>query len=245
MIFYACTSLIVAQKTTLVRPQQVTGVPAERYFKEIDVETDQYFLFVVITSAFLLSPGPSVMLSISNGVRYGVKSASIGVLGNVAAFQVLILLSAVGLGAILTASSEIFTFLKYIGALYLFYLGVKIWRAPALSHSIESSEYKSVLNNRSIFKHAFLVTSTNPKALLYVSALLPQFINTQQLLFPQILILGVTSAVIQCSIFMSYVVVGHKSRYWFESPVRLKVFNKISGVTFMGFGAALGLSENK
>ena len=206
---------------------------------------DQYFLFVVITSAFLLSPGPSVMLSITNGVRYGVKSASIGVLGNVVAFQVLILLSAVGLGAILTASSEIFTFLKYIGALYLIYLGVKIWRAPAVRLAIDSSEYKPVLKDSSIFKHAFLVTSTNPKALLYVSALLPQFINTQQSLFTQILILGITSAVIQYLIFMSYVVVGHKSRCWFESPVRLKLFNKISGVTFMGFGAALGLSENK
>ena len=209
------------------------------------METDQYLLFVVITSTFLLSPGPSVLLSISNGVRYGVKRASIGVLGNVLAFQGLILLSAIGLGAILTASSEIFTFLKYIGALYLIYLGVKIWRAPALRLAIESSEYKLELKNSGIFKHAFLVTSTNPKALLYVSALLPQFIHTQQLLYPQILLLGVTSAVIQYLIFMSYVVIGHKSRYWFESPVRLKIFNKISGITFMGFGAALGLSENK
>lgn len=215
------------------------------YFKEIDVKIDQYLLFVAITSTFLLSPGPSVMLSISNGVRYGIKSASIGVLGNVAAFQVLILLSAVGLGAILTASSEIFTFLKYIGALYLIYLGAKIWRAPTLRLNIEPLEYKPALKSGGIFKHAFLVTSTNPKALLYVSALLPQFINAQQLPFQQILILGITSAVIQYLIFMSYVVVGHKSRCWFESPVRLKVFNKISGITFMGFGAALGLSENR
>lgn len=211
------------------------------------MDVHQYLVFVIITSTFLLSPGPSVLLSINNGVRYGVQSASIGVLGNVVAFQILIALSAVGLGAVLTASSELFTVLKIIGALYLIYLGVKVWRGADFRLSVESSgELRSVTNSRlDIFKHAFLVTSSNPKALVYVSALLPQFIDTQQVLMPQILILGLTSAVIQFLIFMSYVVIGHKSRYWFENPIRLKAFNKLSGMTFIGFGAALGLSENK
>ena len=206
---------------------------------------NQYLMFVVITSTFLMSPGPSVLLSISNGVRFGIRNSAIGVMGNVIAFQILMLLSAAGLGVVLTASSEIFNILKIAGAAYLIYLGVKIWRSPTVKRSAQFVENRDDSGPFNIFKHAFITTSSNPKALIYVSALLPQFINVQQSLLPQLVLLCSTSALIQFLIFMSYVAVGHKSSRWFENTKKLKLFNRMSGLTFIGFGVALGFSKNK
>lgn len=206
---------------------------------------DQYLLFITITSVFLLSPGPSVMLSINNGVKYGARSASIAVCGNVVAFQILIVLSALGLGAALAASSELFNFLKILGALYLVYLGVKIWFSAARAITSNCSLNSEQPRPFSLFMQAFLVTSSNPKALVYVSALLPQFINIEQALAPQVIALALTSAVVQFIIFMLYAVLASKTRFWFENLKQQQVFNKLSGLTFVGFGIALGLSANR
>ncbi|MEJ2418264.1 MAG: LysE family translocator [Exilibacterium sp.] len=206
---------------------------------------EKYFIFIVITTTFLLSPGPSVLLSITNGVQYGVENAAIGVLGNVVAFQILVALSAVGLGALLTASTTFFMAMKMLGALYMIYLGVKIWFSPILIIPVMAAVNTHILKKINIFKHAFITTCSNPKALVYVSALLPQFIEKQQAFVPQVLIFGVTSAVIQFIIFMSYAVIGHKSKSWLESRNKLKLFNRVSGLTFVGFGVALGLSNYK
>ena len=205
---------------------------------------DQYLLFVVITGVFILSPGPSVMLSINNGIRYGAKRSSFAVLGNVSAFQILIIFSALGLGAALTASAEIFNALKIAGAIYLIYLGVKIWSAPTISHNSSKLINDHDSTPHKLFKRAFLVTASNPKALIYVSALLPQFIDTKQALLFQIILLAVTSAVVQFTIFMFYVLLASQARNWIESPNTRKVFNRFSGITFIGFGLVLGLSEN-
>ena len=206
---------------------------------------DQYLLFVAITSVFLLSPGPSVMFSINNGVRHGIKKSSIAVLGNIFAFQLFTVLSTLGLGAVLTASNEIFNILKYSGAAYLIYLGLKIWRAPVVLQQQAISAKEQNSDALTLFRRGFLVTSSNPKLLVYISALLPQFIDTQQALIPQMVLLGITSALVMCTVFMSYAIIGTKSRCWFESPKKLKLFNRFSGVTFISFGTALGFSENK
>lgn len=173
---------------------------------------EQYFVFVGITFVFLLSPGPSILLTINNGAKYGVKPALIGALGNVLAFQVLIILSALGLGAALIASGEFFYILKILGAIYLMYLGVKIWFAPIPKLLNEKSPSEKIATHFTLFKKAFFVTSSNPKALVYVSALLPQFINIHQPLQLQIVILALTSAVVQFVIFLFYVVLASRSK---------------------------------
>lgn len=205
----------------------------------------QYLMFVVVTGTFLLSPGPSVLLSISNGVRFGARRAAVGMLGNVLAFQMLMLMSAAGLGVALTASVEVFGVLKLAGAAYLIYLGVRIWRSPRRRFTGQLGEGVPSSGLAGIFKQAFLTTSSNPKALIYVSALLPHFIDTQRTLLPQLALLGLTAAVIQFVVFMSYAVLGHHSGRWFESETRLRLFNRVSGLTFIGFGLALGLSKNR
>lgn len=206
---------------------------------------DQYLAFVAITSVFLLSPGPSVMLSINNGVKFGVQLSSIAVLGNVSAFQLLIALSALGLGAVLTTSAEVFNFLKLLGAVYLVYLGLKIWFSPVITSQNGAANNDGDSAPSKLFKQAFLVTSSNPKALVYVTALLPQFIDTGESLLPQITTLAITSAVVQFVIFMAYVLLASKARHWLQHATKRKILNRVSGITFMGFGVALGLSDSE
>ncbi len=204
-----------------------------------------YLAFIAISTMLFLSPGPSVLLTINNGAKYGSKLASVGVIGNVIAFQFLMILSATGLGAVLAASSEFFIILKTIGAVYLIYLGFKLWFA-SVPQSIkgQSSEQKQT-NSLSLFKEAFFVTISNPKALVFVSALLPQFINTYEALLPQIMLLFLTTAVIHFIIYQSYAVLSSRAKTLLESPKRRGIFNKLSGIIFVSFGVALGFSKNK
>lgn len=206
---------------------------------------DQYLIFITITSIFLLSPGPSVFLSIHNGIKYGARRSSFAVLGNIAAFQLLILLSSLGLGAALAASGELFNLLKIAGAVYLIYLGLKVWFLPTSASRNSAHQNHKLSNPHFLFRQAFITSASNPKALVYVSALLPQFVNTEEALLPQIFIIAFTSAVVQFVIFMSYVLLSSKAGIWLENPKKRKLFNRLSGISFIGFGLALAMSESK
>jgi len=205
---------------------------------------EEYMTFVIITFLFVLSPGPAVLHAINNGVKYGNKASSWGVLGNVVALMLLILISSVGLGALLVASDIFFYSFKLIGAFYLFYLGLKLWLS--VPNTTDNKTIKTNMkSSRSLFKEAFFVTASNPKALAYVTALLPQFLHTDREITQQIIILGLMIAVIQFGVLMSYVWFSNKTKPWLERERIRNIFNKISGVTFMGFGIALGVSGNK
>lgn len=203
---------------------------------------EQYLIFLSITGLFMASPGPAILLCINNGVQHGVRLSAIGVLGNVLALQILIILSAIGIGSILATSLEIFNLVKILGAIYLCYLGIKIWFS-----SINTFAQNEAIQKRRtpafVFRHAFLVTASNPKALIYVTALLPQFLDINQPLLVQLLSLNAGIAVLQFIIFMTYVILSSRARLWMNNEMSRKLFNRISGVTFIGFGIALGLSE--
>ncbi len=209
------------------------------------MSVELYLSFVAIIIVLLLSPGPSVILSINNGVKYGSKIASVGVMGNVIAFQLLMVLSATGLGAVLATSNEFFIVLKIIGAMYLIYLGFKLWFTSVPQSLNEQSLEQNQKSPLSLFKEAFFVTISNPKALVFVSALLPQFINANNALLPQIILLFLTTALIHFTIYQSYAVLSSKAKHKLESSKKQGIFNKLSGLTFVSFGVALGLLENK
>ena len=207
------------------------------------MSASEYLMFVIITFTFMASPGPSTFNRMNNGVRYGARKSMIGILGNVVAFQLLIVLSVIGLGAILATSEIAFQIIKTVGALYLVYLGVKIWRSESVPTSRNHSTYKvDDVSSFRLCKRAFLVTISNPKALMYISALLPQFINMDQLYVSQYLLIALTIGAAQFVAFSLYSVLASKMHYWLRSKRNGQLFNRVSGLIFMGFGVALGLS---
>jgi len=150
-----------------------------------------YLLFFTICVAATFSPGPAVLLTVKNSAVYGVERAVSGILGNIAAMITMAGLSATGLGVLLLASESLFLFIKMVGGIYLLLLGIKTWRSN--KRTLKNYEPQASANNRKmLFREAYLVGVTNPKAIVFYSALFPQFIEVEHSIIPQFILLTLT-----------------------------------------------------
>ncbi len=196
-----------------------------------------YSLYFSISLLASISIGPSVILAASNGINFGRKKALAGVCGHVSAILILALMSASGLGLILMASDLAFTVIKYAGAGYLLYIGVAIWRSKGQWAFADKSA--QIPAKRALFKQSLLLGLSNPKALVFFSALFPQFIQPTQAILPQFLLLAGTSL---CNAFVFtcvYVAVAFRFRHYFLSTIGQRWVGKTTGGIFVGFAAAL------
>lgn len=201
------------------------------------MELSSYSLYFSISLLASISIGPSVILAASNGINFGRKKALAGVLGHVSAVMILALISASGLGLILMASDLAFTVIKYAGAGYLVYIGIAIWRSKGKWSFADKNTLSPA--KRALFKQSFLLGLSNPKALVFFSALFPQFIQPAQPILPQFLLLAGTSL---CNAFVFtsvYVVVAFRFRQYFLSAIGQRWVGKTTGGIFIGFAAAL------
>lgn len=194
-----------------------------------------YVLAVLILTA---SPGPSVLLCVSKSVSHGFRNAFITALGSLIAIITIMTLSFTGLGVVIATSDIAFTFIKWGGAAYLIYLGIQALRSKTdnfvLSES--SSSPKDMLSH---WLSGFIVGASNPKAIVFFTALFPQFIDTQSSLLPQYLILAATFAVMELFWLSFYAGIARRSSEWLTRPGRAKRFNQITGGVFIGAGLLL------
>jgi homoserine/homoserine lactone efflux protein len=187
---------------------------------------ETWLLFFIMEAALSLSPGPAVFYVVSQGIRTFPRAvpATLGILTANACYFAL---SATSLGALIAASARFFTIAKWVGAAYLIYLGIKSLRSAAASRSIaltgaaapgdadaQSGQPPSGvaprgIERRQIYFGALTLQLSNPKALLFFLALLPQFIDTQRAVVPQMLILAATSMVPECCILLAYGWLAH------------------------------------
>ena len=184
-----------------------------------------WLLFFVMETALSLSPGPAVFYVVSQGIRAFPRAvpATLGILTANACYFAL---SATSLGALIAASARFFTIAKWAGAAYLIYLGIKSLRSAAASHSIALTGTAAPGDSdargghapgveargndrRQIYLGALTLQLSNPKALLFFLALLPQFIDTQRAVAPQMLILAATSMLPECCILLAYGWLAH------------------------------------
>lgn len=149
-----------------------------------------YTPYIVATMLILIIPGPTIILVISQAVAHGRRSVLPLVFGVVLGDFTAMTLSLLGLGALMTASAALFTLFKWIGAIYLVFLGIRHWRAGAKKEAVQLAPQTA--SNRSLFRSSFLVTALNPKSIAFFVAFLPQFITPSSPAFGQILILGGT-----------------------------------------------------
>lgn len=191
--------------------------------------------FVVAAAILLVVPGPTILLVLSQAITHGRKSVAPLVAGVVCGDLTAMTLSLLGLGAILSASAALFTALKWIGACYLFYLGVHMWRSkPEGERSSIASTDRS---GGALFKGAFVVTALNPKGIAFFVAFLPQFVNHKGPVQTQFLILGVTFlllAGINAALYAAFA--GHV-RDAMSSPGVWRWFNRCGGTVLIGAGA--------
>jgi len=169
------------------------------------------FLFAVVALIGIATPGPTVLLALTNGSRYGVRASCFGMVGAVLSDFVLIAAVALGLGALLAASEFWFSVVKWIGAAYLAYLGIRLLRSKGNFDVEESSTASDAVSKQKIFLRSFLVAVTNPKGYLFFSAFLPQFIQPGEPQLPQYAALAVTFASIDFAVMFVYAMAGSKA----------------------------------
>ncbi|MCW8914738.1 MAG: LysE family translocator [Magnetovibrio sp.] len=199
---------------------------------------DVWLSFVLVVCAAVLSPGPAVLLALTHGAQSGPMRAMFAILGNVSGLAVLITLTALGLGAILGASADVFFWLRIAGGGYLIYLGVKLLRAkPQLD--LNTGEVRAMMpTRRKAYVQGVGVALSNPKAILLIGALFPQFINASEPIGLQFTILGATLIVLSFSALMMFATVSGALVARGKNAISGKL-NKISGALFIAFGAAL------
>ena len=202
-----------------------------------------YLTLVFIATA---TPGPAVLFIVTNSTIYGWKKSSYAAIGNIIGLFFLGIIAVTGLGTILKASDVIFNLIKYIGALYLVYIGLKLFLKNI--PDIVTEDEKTVLNEISSMKmcfQAFGVAISNPKAIMFLTALFPQFMNINEPLMPQFSSLIATLMFFSFFFLMSYSLIADKARTWIGTSCNRTPFNKISASIFIGLGLLLATSSNK
>lgn len=168
------------------------------------------FVFSLVALVAIATPGPTVLLALANGSRYGVRRSLPGMLGAVASDFVLVGAVALGLGALLAASEFWFSVVKWVGAAYLAWLGLRLLRSQG-GLDLSQAGGAEGATARGIFAKSFLVAVTNPKGYLFCSALLPQFIDANAPQWPQYAAIAVVFAGLDFAVMLAYAVTGAKA----------------------------------
>jgi homoserine/homoserine lactone efflux protein len=202
------------------------------------VKWEVWLLFVMTEAVLSLTPGPAVLYVLSQAIRRGpAKSvwASWGILSANAAYFVL---SATSLGAVIVASYKLFFLIKWLGAAYLVYLGIGSFLGKSSVMSLPEAGADSRSGVR-ILRDGFFLQGANPKALLFFTAILPQFIDTRHNIAFQILVLGISSIVVEFAILFTYGQLAGRVLATARSPRFEKVTNRIAGSLLIGAGVGL------
>lgn len=201
-----------------------------------------WLAYTGVIAALIAIPGPSALISMTHGLRYGRRQALATVTGGVVAAMMLMTASALGLGAILAASTTAFTLLKVVGAAYLIWLGIAAWRDNSEPAAVSTSEMEEAPGALRLFRKGFTVGISNPKDLLFFAALFPNFIDASQPHAMQFATLAITWAVLDCSIMFSYACAGRRLSGVFSNARRLRILNRSTGSLFVFAGGALAIS---
>lgn len=194
-----------------------------------------------------VSPGSGAVLSMSHGLSYGVKRTSVTIAGLQAGLLLILVIAGAGVGGLLLASEVAFNLVKTVGALYLMYLGVSQWRArvearpaaEAVQPASPPTQYSVAPSLRKRFLTGFLTNVTNPKGIIFMVAVLPQFITQQAPLLPQLLILGVTMCAVDLVVMHGYAFAASAMQRFFRNPRMVRRQNRFFGGVLVAVGAAL------
>lgn len=197
-------------------------------------------VFIPACFALNMAPGPNNLLSISNATRYGFVRSCMGGVGRLLAFAIMIALAAVGLTAVLHTSEWLFHAIKIVGAAYLFYLAVQLWRAsPQDQEDIRG--FSASMGN--LARQEFLVAIGNPKAILLFTAFLPQFIDQTGNVTSQFAVLGGLFLALECVAISLYGYMGVHARRLFARPSGKRLFNRTCAGLLAGAASVLLVSR--
>ena len=199
-------------------------------------------LFMITSFVAIATPGPTVLLALSNGARFGTRVALFGMLGAMLSDLILIGSVSIGLGAVLAASKIAFEVLKWIGVAYLLYLGIQLLRTkPQSKPEVIQELGASAPQSYRLFLKCLLVALTNPKGYLFFSAILPQFVNPQAVQLPQYMLLALSFTLMDGLVMLGYASSGARAVKLFRTPMTMVWINRFSGGALITLAGALAL----
>lgn len=201
------------------------------------MQLSNWLIFCGVALLTTFTPGPAVLLAIANAIDQGPRRALICSSGNALGLIVVAAIATAGMSAILATSASAFIVLKFGGAAYLIYLGVKQWRRR--TDAVFSSRPASSGTNWRLFSQGIAMALTNPKGILFFSALFPQFLVRDVPLPRQFVVLAITFSLCALLSHSCYALLAHKLRRLFASPQRMRRFNRVTGGLFVALGLAL------
>jgi threonine/homoserine/homoserine lactone efflux protein len=201
-----------------------------------------YLLYVAAVALLILTPGPTMLMCMTNALNHGPRKAMTSVAGSVSAVLCVMLLSAMGLGALLATSEAAFTVAKVVGAAYLIYLGIKTFRSEAAVFDA-SAKPAPAARQRSFFLRGFLVGASNPKAVLFFAAFFPQFLNPAAPFAPQFAILALTFMAFEFTVLTGCALGVSRVAPLLRSSRAIRWFNRVSGGLFALMGSLLLLTR--
>jgi threonine/homoserine/homoserine lactone efflux protein len=198
-----------------------------------------YLAFVVASSALILLPGPSVLLTIAHSLAFGWRRALNTVLGATCGVAVQLAVALVGMTWFLLLMADWFEWLRWAGVAYLVYLGVQQWRAEPAAMPSGTGQARG----RALFLQSLMVTTANPKTLIFFAAFFPQFIDPATALAVQLPLLAVSFLVITYVFTAFWAVLAGRAARLFRTPGRIRLRNRLTGGLLVGAGLGLSLAR--
>jgi threonine/homoserine/homoserine lactone efflux protein len=196
---------------------------------------DTWLIYLIAAAGLSLSPGPNGLLALTHGALHGRRRTLYTIAGGSLGFVPVIALSMFGIGALLQASAQLLTVMKWLGGAYLVWLGIQVWRSPPLA--VVETQHVQARSGASLFQQGCVSALSNPKALLFFGAFLPQFIDPARSLFVQFLVMAGTFAAVEFATEWLIATFAHRIRPWLARWG--KRFNRVCGAIFIGLGAWL------
>ena len=201
-----------------------------------------YLLYVAAVALLIATPGPTMLMCMTNALNHGPRRAMTSVAGSVSAVLVVMLLSAMGLGALLATSETAFTTAKFIGAAYLIWLGIKTFRSDASALAVQGGGAADA-PRRSFYLQGLLVGASNPKAVLFFAAFFPQFLNPAAPMAPQFAILALTFMAFEFAVLTTCALSVSRLAPLLRKSGPVRWINRVCGGLFTLMGGLLLLTR--
>lgn len=205
-----------------------------------------WWIFVCATFLISAMPGPNMLHVMTQSMRYGFRRAAFTMVGCMIALLSLFGLSAIGMSALLSALPQLLTAIKIVGALYLVWVGIRAWRDDSAPIDMAAEDMDAVAHSPAgLFRQGFLISISNPKALIFAAAFFPQFVSPALPKAPQFAILLGTFVVIETGWYLTYATGGRTLARYLRRPEWQRWFNRVSGGLFVAFGLSLLAWRNR
>ena len=195
--------------------------------------------YLVACIVIAITPGPGAVASMSTGVRHGYWSALALILGLQTALVLQVAIVGLGLGALLATSEAAFETIKFIGAAYLVWLGIQKWRAPP----VDIDAVTVPRRRHGLYLQGLLVNLTNPKAIIFVAALVPQFVDPASPQLIQYVVIAATLCATDLMVMSGYALAGVRIGRWLHDPRAQRLQNRFFGTLFVAAGSMLAFSR--